>query len=540
MSIWKLSASAEKDAQILRNLLHKPPLLGGAKKICTLIERLSATDEPAAIPSVASGLFSSSETIHNAASSGIAKLLNLVPTIELIRLSEFLGGYFYGYVYERRDRIKPRQVEAYLKKTSDIAVGSLLSLHKNGYVRQIAVRFLSDVDSGEEIRFLLLRQNDWVDSISETAQSAICDRLTGDNLVSFVSESDLLMHLLECKRRDLSKIVSLYIDLLIAPQHREHVNEAVNSCGKQTGRKLIGLLLCRDGDHLADVVQFGVSSHDGVVRSKCLRRASDCLPADVCTEIAERFLSDKFIPVRLEAYELSAASSPAMSTGIWKRGLFDKSRSLRETAMFYLKKDGCDVASIYRKHLSRFPNSLPALSGLVESGDEKDIALFFQCLASPYASRRAEAVRGLGRFDRKSDVGRIQQSLLDESARVVRAAHQQLSTTRNQLNPEHLFGLIDDCKNLAGKKAILHLLLGLGRWPALSFLIRAAANEDALVADYSRSLIDASFCMNRVFTQPSSEQKKQIQTAIDESANDLANSVILDLRSYLSSYGFSV
>ena len=197
MSIWELSASAEKDAEVLRKYVRRPPLLGGTSKICTLIERLSATSEPAAIPSVASGLFSPNEAIHDTAKTGVAQLLSQVPSTELIRFNELLGGYYNGYVSEQWNTIKPKQVEAYLNKTKDIPVGNLLSLHKNGYVRQVAVRFLSNVENGEEIRFLILRLNDWVDSISEAAQAAISDRLAGDNLVSFISESDLLMHLLE-------------------------------------------------------------------------------------------------------------------------------------------------------------------------------------------------------------------------------------------------------------------------------------------------------------------------------------------------------
>ena len=74
----------------------------------------------------------------------------------------------------------------------------------------------------------------------------------------------------------------------------------------------------------------------------------------------------------------------------------------------------------------------------------------------------------------------------------------------------------------------------------MSFLIRAAASEDASLADYSRSLVRGFFAMNRVFTQPSDDQNLQIQTAIDESASYLAKQFSRDLRSYLSSYGFSV
>ena len=540
MSIWKLSQAAEEDARVLRGYERNPPLIFRVKRTCALIDRLAATGEPAAIPSVASGLFSSSRTIHVTASFGVAKLLRLTSSIELIRLNEILGGCYYGYVSERWDGITPQQVEACLGDANDVAVGKLLSLHRNGYVRQAAVRFLSNIESGGEIRFLLLRQNDWVDSISENAQVTIRDRLTDNNLAWFANESELLLHLLQFKRRDLSKCVSLFVDLLVAPKHAEHLIEAVKSCGKQAGRKLVELLLLRDGNHLADVVRFGVNSDDGVVRAKCLRRANECLPPEECTELSENLIKDKFIPVRLGAYELKAASSPDVSCDIWENGLLDKSRSIRETSMFHLGKAGCDVASIYREYLSRFPGSLPALSGLVASGDKTDLALFLQYLESPHASRRAEAIRGIGQVGIESSILCIQQALLDESTRVIRVAHQQLSAAGGRVDPGHLFGLIEDCKNLAGKKAILRLLMSLGRWPAISFLIRAAANDDESVAGFSKTLIDASFCMNRIFTQPSKPQRLEIQAAVDESAGLLADDWVIDLRSCLSSFGFSV
>ena len=217
--MWKLSAEAEQDVNSLYERMRRPSLLAGTRKTVRLIENLADRNEPSAIPAVASGLFSSTNAIHGASSSAVSTLLGLVPSIELFRLNELLGGYYWGYVSERWNELKPKEVKAFLLETNDISVGCLLSFHKNGYVRHPAIQFLSEITSGEELRFLLIRQNDWVDSVSNDAQAMVRRKLTSDYLCHFANETDLLFHLLKCKRRDLSGIVSSYIDLLVEPEN---------------------------------------------------------------------------------------------------------------------------------------------------------------------------------------------------------------------------------------------------------------------------------------------------------------------------------
>ncbi len=539
MSMWKLSSESEKETEDLYNLVRRPALFGGRRKTVQLIEQLVYRDEPAVIPAVASGLFSSDNRIHDAASLGLKRLLSLVPSLELIRLNELLGGYYYGYVSERWNEIKPKEVESFLLKTNDVAVGNLLSLHKNGYVRHAAIRFLSGVESGDELRFLLIRQNDWVDSISDDAQTMVHRKITPEYLNHFADETNLIFHLLKCKRRDLSETGSKYVNLLIAPENRNQLQTAIGSCTKKTARLLVEYLLDRKGNHLADTIRFGIASNDEIIRTKSLKHAGDYLPQNECNDIADELMSDKFNLVRQEAYELKAKRSPSSSVDVWTRCLFDKSRTLRDAAMFYLRKANCDAAAIYREKLLSVPNSLPALSGLVASGEKTDLEVFFSYLHSPFASRRAEAARGIGRVGSESDVLELQKLLLDESSRVVRAVHQQLQPIAKSIDSDFLFGLTKTCQSLAGKNAALRLLMEKGRWSSLSYLIRGLASQDHPLAKCSNELLNLTFSSNRVFTQPSAVQRKQIQLAIDESQASIADVFLSDLRSCLSSRGFN-
>ena len=218
--------------------------------------------------------------------------------------------------------------------------------------------------------------------------------------------------------------------------------------------------------------------------------------------------------------------------------MFDKSRALRETAIFYLRKSNCDVADLYRKKLTVSPNSLPALSGLVSCGDASDLEVFSRYLNSPFAGRRTEAVRGIGQVGSEPDVLELREMLFDKSARVVRATYNQLLPIVKSIDSDRLFNSIENCKSKVGADAILRLLIEKGRWASLSYLIRGSVNSDQNISAPSRTLIDYTFSQNRVFTQPSPQQRKQIQRAIDESQTSMNEELRRNLSSFMSSFGF--
>ena len=535
--MWKLSSEAQQAVNDLYGRMRRPSLLPATRTTVRLIEQLANRNEPAAIPAVASGLFSSTKAIHDASSVGVTSLLALVPSIELIRLNELLGGYYWGFVSERWNQLKPDDIKTFFSARKYISVGGLLSFHKNGYVRHAATKFLSEATSGEELPFLLIRQNDWVPSISEDAQAIVRKKLTPDYLCHFANETDLLFHLLKCKRRDLSNIVSSYMDLLVEPEHRSELQDAIGNCNKRTGRLFVRHLLDREGNHLAETVRSGLTSSDPIIRTNCLKRAIDCLGKDECKVVANKLLSDKFIPVRQEAYELNARLTSS-AEDVWRQCMFDKSRALRETAIFYLRKSNCDVADLYRKKLTVSPNSLPALSGLVSCGDASDLEVFSRYLNSPFAGRRTEAVRGIGQVGSEPDVLELREMLFDKSARVVRATYNQLLPIVKSIDSDRLFNSIENCKSKVGADAILRLLVEKGRWASLSYLIRGSVNSDQNISAPSRTLIDYTFSQNRVFTQSSPQQRKQIQRAIDESQTSMNEELRRNLSSFMSSFGF--
>ena len=538
--MWNLSAELKRSETTLYEMNRRPPTPYNQADIVNQIQKLADSGEPATIPAIASGLFSPSKATREASAAAVRKLVPLVPSEQLGRLSELLGkdAYAYRYLSATWDRVQPQYVKNYLANTKDIAVAGLLSLHKNGFVREVAVRFLASCQTGQEIPFLLIRQNDWVNSISVAAHRICVEKLSSEYLVHFAREIDLIFHLLECKRRDLSQMVNQFVDLLIAPNNQSHLKEAVTYSSRKHGRTFVSYLLDRKGDHLADTIKAGVDCKDMLIRAKCVRHADDHLTLAECEAMVDHLILDKFASVRQEAYELKARLFPDRSDDVWKHCLFDKRRSLRETAIFYLQKANHDVAALCRDRLSRDRNNLPALSGLSSTGDRADLETLFGYLITPFASRRAEAIRGVGRIGGKTDLIKLQTLLLDESSRVVRATHQQLQSIAMSIDSDRLFELIKKCNTLVGRRAILNLLMQQGRWRSLSYLIEASASSEQELAGLSKESIWSTFSSNRNFTQPSPTQKQQIQQAIDRAQPSWDADFTQELRRCLSSFGF--
>ena len=536
--MWKLSEDAQSEAHELYSLLHRPVLFRSPRSARSVIERLVSRGEAGAIPAIAGALFTRS--LHADAVVGISQLLSQVPSKELIHLGGVLGWSYGWYISESWSNLAPAQVEDVAGKTSQRTyILGLLSFHHNGFVRYEAVKLLAQVDDGDELRYLLIRQNDWVDPISSDAKAFVRERLTLRYLEHFTREVPLVVHLLKYRRRDLSGVVTAFVELLVQPDQSSLLEKVLRSNDRESCRCVADLALEIGGSHRERVVRIGIQSSDPVLRLHCSRAVGGVLRKDEAIQVCDRLLRDSFMPVRREAYLLRTSSLPGSADATWRECLFDKSRSLRELARFHLRDTETDVAEVYRQALSIDPSSLRAISGIAETGDESDLPALRESLASPLASMRAEAIRGIGRIGSEEVVTALAGYLTDESPRVAREASRQLQPHASQLGPEFLLNLLStDVPEHAGP-CILRMVFDLGRWPGFPYLIHAAVMENASIASYAEKLIELWLTPPRscrVFTQPTEHQRQQILAALETAKGKIRSEFLSHLTEWLRTY----
>jgi HEAT repeat protein len=519
--MWKLSEQAEGLAHELHTLLLSTSWFGSAKRYARIVSLLDQINEVAALPIVARCLFSSSQAVRNAASRSIHRLLSQVSSEQLIQLSGVIGRSWRWHISDEWDRLSPESVSALAAGYGDrTAVLGLLSFHCKGYVREKVIQLLARDRSGNELPFLLIRQNDWVNVIAQEAQEAVSERLVPSYLAHFVRCLGLVIHSLAFRRRDLSPAVRTVVEMLVQPRHDALLIHAIRASNPPVRRQVVAFALDIPGNHHERVIRHGLLSQDDIVRLVCAKRVTRSLTGLELSQALVTLQQDPFMPVRREGFRGQAESFPGDASSIWRRALLDRHGSIRDLARYWLEKTGrFDAAAFYRQNLADKGVSLAVISGLAECGDDRDIATLRAFLAHSQPSFRRTALRGIGRIARERAVDDLLRSLLDTSQKVVREASTQLESFLNEVPGKALFAILQQCHTDYGIRQVLQMLFAKGKWQSLPWLIRVAFHADQATASLARRFINAWFSpplCNKVFTKPSAAEWKAIEEAMAE------------------------
>lgn len=107
-----------------------------------------------------------------------------------------------------------------------LAIAALLSLHRNGYVRELGLRRLARSADARVVPFLLLRADDVVSGIRAIAESAVCARLTPELARAFARSLGLVELLAARARGGGGPLVRSIRDFLARPAHQGALVEA--------------------------------------------------------------------------------------------------------------------------------------------------------------------------------------------------------------------------------------------------------------------------------------------------------------------------
>jgi HEAT repeat protein len=456
----------------------------------------------------------------------------------LLHLSGVVGWSWGWYISNAWDKLIPKEISALLVDLdSQAAVLGLLSFHRSGYVRQEAVHLLARETTGDELRYLLIRQNDWVSVVATEAQTAVNKRLVPSYLPHFVRCLPLVIHLLAFRRRDLSPVVRKVVEMLVQPQHDAMLTEVIKASDPIVRRQVIRVALDMTGDHQARVIHHGLLSTDAIIRLVSAIRVGQSFTGPELGRLTTLLQRDRFMPVRREGFRIEAESNPGEASSIWRRALLDSHASNRELARYSLGKMGAfDAAAFYRQAIAENGISLSIVSGLAECGDQTDLSSLRSLLAYPQPRFRVVAIRGIARIAKEKAVDELANLLRDGSPSVVREAKRQLEEFLGDVPGESLFAIVNEASNEHARRCAVQLIFNKGKWQSLPWLIRITFQTDEATASLARRFIEAWFSpplCNKVFTKPSSVEKKAIDEAMDGQRPHLDDAFIAKVQEWL-------
>lgn len=533
----KLSDKSYQAAQELYELDQQKGWFGTPRRVSDIVARiveLAAYGETASIPCVSRFLFSKEPAVRDTAGEAIASILSTLTPVELLQLADAFNWEYGWHAGQDWSQLRKKSVRK-LAQTKDgklsTAVLGLLSFHRNGYVREEAVTLLAEMSDGAEVPFLLIRQNDWVTAISRRAQAAVKQRLGYSYSQYWFNNLDLIAHLPEFGRNDLSHITDAAFAQLLEPEHAERLGTLIASGDRKTVRRFVKRSFELSGSHAERVAQLAVNSEDAVVRLWSARKLLSLASDD---RLIERLLSDGFAPIRREAYMAWAEASSGEATNVWMQAAFDRSAGIRDLARFQLGKLGhVKIRGEYSARLNEDPDNLSALMGLSECSEEPDVVTLRKYSTHARPRFRRVAIAGLARLMGEQIAHDLVDWLADESPAVAKQAARSLQDYVTAIEAEKLWGVLTRSGSDSGRKACLRLFYEMGKWKSLPWLIRSFTLGSPFVSEEAELLARTWLNSNRVFTKPSEDERQAIIEAYEAAREAVRAEFTDELRSRL-------
>gem|GEM_PF-6857043 len=312
------------------------------------------------------------------------------------------------------------------------AVVALASFHENGFVREVAVRLLSERSDGSELPYLLLRTNDWVGKVQAAAMAAVSKRVSTAYAAPWLRCLALLDRARAGQRgaRGVALYGSRVEDILLGELVRAELEAALTTGDLAVRRIVLRLALRLPEPERRRLLAAAVADVDPVMA----QRATEGLLAQATAgsdgeETVRALLSHRLGTVRGLALGALVDRGMAGAHSALERALFDDARSVRELARDALSRGAHpapDFAAMYRDRLAATTSTVAerarALEGLADVARRDDAPVLRGFFDAPNARLRAAAIAGLGRCAADEHHEELEAALRDPSAAVRGAA----------------------------------------------------------------------------------------------------------------------
>lgn len=364
--------------------------------------------------------------------------------------------------------------------------------HADGHLRERALRLARERPSRLAIALALIRCDDWVPQVRETAVETLRLQIEADPAVVF-AQIDLLLALRGRQRFDAGVWRTLIEPALLAPErHAERWTLLEHGHGK--ARLLACTLILRaDPDRIAQLALRAVRDRDPVIARWALRDLSPQAgiahgPDGFREDMLAQSLRHPSASVRAQALRVRGTTPDAAYTGLIRDALLDASASVRAVAIHAARQLDMDARAVFRDAIDRgeSPWNRHALQALGDCADAEDLDRLQPWLHHPAGESRCAALRGALRAGIDDPAGVLREALTSPSGKVVSLALKLGATVPSFMTRDTLAGAFAAATSGATRKRLLDATHRIDRWSALDCLLdcltQAAHDEDVLTA----------------------------------------------------------
>ncbi len=459
-----------------------------------LIRDLAQLNEVAAIPYLRDYLIDKETIVRDAAATAVRELMSNLSARDHVWLDNHMrDSWLMSHCWH--SELTPRCVDiiAGYRDVRAVLLG-LAATHGSGYVRERAVMALDRcVNDGQELPFLLLRCNDWVEQVRSAAVRATARRLNSSYLTHFVNCLPLVQRLRTCERADHAALLQeIRRSLLAGPAGTALLT---GLAGSDLGvRRACFELLEEAGDMpFSELLSHAAKSADSIVRLHAVSAATRRLAAAELSDVLRRFSSDSSSQVRRAALIHLADLFPDESGATLEPALFDQNASVRDIARYYLRRQQparC-FQSDYQSAIGRETGRrlTAAIAGLGETGNESDAETVLGFLDDKLPRNRRTALRALSRLAPAELMHRVPNAIADESPGVSREATVLTRRASLQLASSTLAHLAETTAHDHVARNALTLLAQQHSWDAVIPILQACLSRTPSVSEHAVKML---------------------------------------------------
>jgi hypothetical protein len=268
--------------------------------------------------------------------------------------------------------------------------------------------------------YVVLRLSDWVQPVRERAADMFRSLLTIVPLENVVHHHRLLLGLKQVERVNPGKLLDEVADLLRSAERRAELRALFRTAGVRE-RLFCVMMIGDDVETDTELLDMFLTDRASEVRAWIAQR----MPlGDGFNWRLRQLLHDTATRVRVAALDRLPDESFDELQDTVRDLIYDRSRSVRETARHVLKRHGTyDFRARYLERISDpGPIEPGVVAGMAETGTAEDAPAISRFLDDSRSAVRADALAGMCRLDPDATSLRAVERLDDSSGKVRRAA----------------------------------------------------------------------------------------------------------------------
>ena len=507
----------------------------------SVFDDIASEGEVLAIPHLTEFLLNNQVDVRNAVARTIGRLLANVKPTDFPQLDESCRNFWpYQSAPARWPHLKPAEVKTFWRLPNALPVIGCASFHGSGFIREAAINELANNRDGAELPFLLIRLNDWVGVVRESAATVIVNRICPDYAGHFLRNLHLVLRLRSCGRSQHEIIVKRITALLQDPSAAPILREGILSNDRWLRRESFQLAIAMKSEQGMALIKEMLSDADPIMRLWAARNVAARLEDGELLPILLELIQDRFVAIRCEALTAFAKRFPAESQDKLNMALLNGSASVRATARFWIKaqKPETNFAVIYRNTLTEplAKRQRAAILGLAETGTASDAGAVLALLDAPALSVRKAAIHALATLDGDHYLEHFVTALTNSHAGISNEAARALAKRTNTII-DRVYSLFKSPAPAHVRTNLFRLMQNLPFWARGIFLFEALRDRDEHVVELGLRALQNWLSESRnMATPPTKSDVQQLSNALKASGGMLSKDDVQELEFFLRTY----